>query len=107
MRAAEAMIAWTPARTIRGPFSPTAGAVIVVPWPDRARMAHGYAKTAGACSADFHALDEDDQLQWLLAHLDTMVIRDLVRLSVAHRAMLRIDEYRSFSETTRNPRRAA
>jgi len=67
----------------------------VVPWPDRARHSSGYRMSVGACDMSLHKLNRHQQCAMLFVHFNTIVVRDGVPVDAAHRAFLKIDEYRS------------
>lgn len=84
MKLEAAMIAWNP-RTDE---------IDVVPWPDTARTSRALRYTVGACDAEMHAAAPDRRLALLFIHFNTITVRDLVPVQAAHRAFLKIDEYR-------------
>ena len=66
----------------------------VVPWPDRNRESYAYRMSVGACDTDLRKMPEDRQIGMLFIHFHTIVVRDQVPVWAAHRAFLKIDEYR-------------
>lgn len=83
MKFKQAMIAWDPG-----------GEIKVVPWPDRARLARHLSRTCGACFLDTSNLTPTEALAKIFIDFATIVVRDGVDPTEAHRAFLAIDEYR-------------
>jgi hypothetical protein len=78
-----AMIAWTPKREVK-----------VGPWPDTSGWSKSYDVTDGACFMRWGEFTEDQRQKALFVVFHTMVVRDEVDPSVAHDALMVIDEYR-------------
>lgn len=104
MKAADCMIAWTPAEdapTFRphaiqarcvDPAAP--GTVTVVAWPDDSRRSDPHQSTVGACNSEWCAADDLTRTALVFVAFHTLTVRDRVPVGVAHRALLEIDEYR-------------
>lgn len=93
MKITECMIAWTP----RHPWnrdSATYGQVKVGPWPDRSGWTRNYSRTCGACFTATHGMAEWQRIAMLFVDFNTLVARDNIDPTEAHRAFLAIDEYR-------------
>lgn len=66
----------------------------VVPWPDKERAADGYRSSVGACFGHVHEMSEEARIAQVFVDFHAIVVRDHVPLSAAHKAFLKIDEYR-------------
>lgn len=84
MKIEEAMIVWNPGQEHQ---------VDVVKWPDRQRVGAGLRYSCGACDTEWHE-DAEKRLLLLFIHFNTLVVRDRISPLSAHRAFLKIDEYR-------------
>nr|WP_321985212.1 hypothetical protein [uncultured Lichenicoccus sp.] len=65
------------------------------PWPDKpGGWSDRYEMTMGACETDIRKMSELGRHKRLFIDFNTIVVRDGVPVEAAHRAFLRIDEYR-------------
>jgi hypothetical protein len=98
LKAADVLIAWTPAPCARVHLPPelqsTAGEVAVLPWPAASGLARAYARTLGGADPIWRALPEEAWASRLSTAFNTLVVRDGIDPAVAHANLLRIDEYR-------------
>ena len=85
MKATEAMICWIPQ---------DADSIKVVHWPDRERISDNYEFTTGACCKEWYEADQITLSFFIMAAFHTCVVRDRIDVDVAHKAFLKIDEYR-------------
>jgi len=95
MKAADALVAWTPADYLD---SPTRGQVKVGPLitnPDN-DWTMDYAYTGGAAHAERRSMLGDQQVARTFIEFNTLVVRDGIPVEAAHRAFLAIDEYAHF-----------
>jgi len=93
LRAADAMIAWTPATDTVPEWGGTGGRVLVVPHPDIGDRARSFRKTDGAAGGYWRDLAPETRIARIMVLFHTMVIRDGIDPAVAHKALLEIDEY--------------
>lgn len=98
MKAADVLIAWTPAPCAcvhlpPGAYS-TAGDVAVLAWPDVSGLASAYARTLGANDPAWRAASDELLAARLSIAFSTLVIRDGIDPAVAHANLLAIEEYR-------------
>lgn len=68
--------------------------VEIIPWPDHGGLRKDYQFSGGACSNKKRSLSGDSLLCAILLDFHHMVVRDGVCPKAAHRAFLKIDEYR-------------
>ena len=98
MKAADVLIAWTPAPCARVHLPPetfaTIGDVAVLAWPDVSGLARAYARTLGANDPSWRAASGESLAARLSIAFNTMVVRDGIDPAVAHANLLRIEEYR-------------
>ena len=98
MKAADVLIAWTPAPCARVHLTPgaysTVGDVAVLAWPDVSGLASAYARTLGANDPSWRAASGEGLAARLSIAFNTLVMRDGIDPSVAHANLLRIEEYR-------------
>lgn len=90
----DAMLAWN---NMRDTTSGRPGAVAVVPWPDKRDLCERLKLTctAGACSADWHSLNNRaERLCKLFVEAWHIVCRDGVTPKAMHHALMVIPEYR-------------
>lgn len=85
MKFTEAMIAW----------NHDSDQIKVGPWPERNDWSDAYEATTGACETRLHLMTPDQQRALLFIHFNTIVVGDGVDVQAAHRAFLKIDEYRN------------
>jgi endonuclease YncB( thermonuclease family) len=85
MKFLEAMIAW----------NPNTDEVDVGPWPDRSGWSRRYRRTVGACFTELRDMSGEERERRLFIDFNTLVVRDGVPPAAAHKAFLKIDEYRS------------
>lgn len=98
MEARKAIIAWNPAaKTPCGELARSAGhgAVAVVPLGDPQNVLRGYAMTCGACFVENKKADDERVLTQVFVDFHTLVVRDGIDPQTAHKAFLKIDEYRA------------
>ena len=50
--------------------------------------------SSGACDMPLHKLNRQQQCAMLFIHFNSIVVRDKVPVEAAHKAFLKIDEYR-------------
>jgi hypothetical protein len=87
MKYCEALIAWTPT-------TDALGEIDVLPWPDKRGLSDRYEFTGDACYSEVHQMSQTAQLARLFIDFNTVVVRDRIPVAAAHRAFLKIDEYR-------------
>lgn len=101
MKAAEAMIAWTPDRE---PFlnDPTRGQVRIgaLLQRDEADWARPFAKSGGAAYTARRDLEGWEQIANVFIDFQAIVVEDGIDPKLAHAEFLKIDEYK---ETLANP----
>ena len=87
MRAKEAMICWIPN---------DGDSIEVVRCPDYARLSDNYEFTTGACCKSWHEVDSrsTEMAFFIMVAFNTCVVRDRINVDAAHKAFLKIDEYR-------------
>ena len=78
------MIAWTP-KTARARSGP---------WPDKTGWSDAYLMTGGACYVTVRAMPPDIAKAYLINLFHTMVIRDQVDPTEAHKALCGVTEFR-------------
>ncbi|MCO6407343.1 hypothetical protein [Hoeflea alexandrii] len=83
MKIANTMIAWN-----------SGGDIECGPWPDKTRWSREFRFTAGACDSDFKNRPEAEITAMVFILFNTVVVRDGISVEAAHRAFLKIDEYR-------------
>jgi hypothetical protein len=107
LKAADALIAWTPAACARVHLPPearaTMGDVAVLAWPDVSGLARAYARTLGACDPAWREASAESLGVRLAIAFNTLVLRDGIDPSVAHANLRRIEEYRLQSGEPRRP----
>lgn len=92
MKQLECMIAWTGHDD--EVHADTAGKIEVGPWPDKTRWSDRYFYTGGACYLELHKASEDQRLAKLFIDFHDIVVRDGIDPQAAHKAFLKIEEYR-------------
>jgi len=85
MRAKEAMICWIPN---------DGDSIEVIYWPDGPRTSDDYEFTTGACCKEWYEADSITLAFFIMAAFHTCVVRDRIDVDAAHKAFLKIDEYR-------------
>lgn len=93
MKAAEALIAWTPSRMVD---NPTAGQVKIGPLFQRELhndWSAPYAKSGGAANVFWREIEGWEAVAFVFIEFNTLVARDGIPPEVAHEAFLNIDEY--------------
>jgi hypothetical protein len=84
MKFLEALIAWTP----------ITDDVDVGPWPDHTGWSDRYMCTDGACYSNYHKMTPVGQERMLFIIYNMLTAGDHVPPAAAHKAFLKIDEYR-------------
>lgn len=84
MKLMETLIAW----------DPDSDKIDVFPWPDYRGLSDNYLLTTGACFTNRHDMSREEQLRMLFIDFNTIVVGSKVPVEAAHRAFLKIDEYR-------------
>ncbi|MBK9082570.1 MAG: hypothetical protein IPL88_11095 [Rhizobiales bacterium] len=92
MRFRDCFYAWNPVDCHKNGAVP--GQVQVGPYPDESGWSDQFQSSQGALNLDDRALMGVDLKFRILADFHTMVVRDGVDPTAAHREFLRIDEYR-------------
>ena len=85
MKYLEALIAW----------NDKSDKIEVRPWSNRTEWSDDYEMTGGACYPHIHRMTEAQRAARLFIDFNTIVVRDGVDVQAAHRAFLKIDEYRA------------
>lgn len=86
MKYPETMIAW----------NSNSNEIKVGPWPDATGWSRNYSFTTGANNMAIHDLSNDQQVANLFVNFNKVVVRDGVGVNAAHKAFLKIAEYRQF-----------
>lgn len=86
MKQLECMYAWTPGTD----------QIAVDKWPDLTGWSDRYHCTGGACYMDIHKMSPAGQQRRLFIDFNTAVVRDRIPVEAAHKAFLKIAEYRAF-----------
>jgi hypothetical protein len=84
LKLTESMIVWNPGTD----------EIDVVPWPDETGLSDDYLMSVGACFTDLHRMNRHQQCAMLFIHFNSAVVGGRVPVEAAHRAFLKIDEYR-------------
>lgn len=98
MKAADVLIAWTPAQgagaDIHKRFAATAGSVAILAWPQDRESADAYARRFGGHDEDWKAASDDAIVNQLRVLARTLAIRDGIDAEAVLAGFLQIDEYR-------------
>lgn len=90
MKASECMIAWNPTWW----DGEESGKIEVGPWPDRSGWSDRYRMTIGACFSERHKFTPLEWALMVFVDFNTLVAGGMIAPDAAHRAFLKIDEYR-------------
>jgi hypothetical protein len=97
VKAAETLIAWSPADGAGVHLSPelaaTAGEVALLSGPDAAGRAKAYARVLGCCDPCWREADADRLSARLCVAFNTLVVRDRLCPERVHSRFLEIEEY--------------
>ena len=84
MKLVEAMYGW----------NRNSNEIEVGPWPDTTGWSDRYSLTGGACYTSIREMSPDQQVAQVFIDFHMIVVGDNVDVQAAHRAFLKIDEFR-------------